>query len=68
MIRHHFEYVVPDDVAGAFGALAAAAAPEVIAGGTWVVPQMTDGTRSPDVVIDTAGSAGIGYRSTTATS
>lgn len=53
MIRHRFEYRAPDAMDAALGLLAERGADvAVMAGGTWLVPNMTRGAEQPPVVLD----------------
>ena len=55
MIKKHFSYHAPSSVTEAAELLAVGnGKTEVIGGGTWVVPEMTSGTRLPTRVVDLA--------------
>lgn len=62
MIKRHFEYHQPSSVDEAAGLLASIEEEtSLISGGTWVVPEMTKGVRSPRHVVDLrrAGAGGV---------
>lgn len=60
MITRHFTYHCPDSIEEAVGLLAQCdAEADVVAGGTWVVAEMTAGLRRPVRVVDLAR-AGLG--------
>jgi CO/xanthine dehydrogenase FAD-binding subunit len=59
MITRHFTYHAPRSAEEAAAILAGAdGETEIIGGGTWVVPEMTNGTRRPSRVVD-LGHAGL---------
>jgi carbon-monoxide dehydrogenase medium subunit len=64
VISHHFEHVAPPDAAGCVAALTTQGA-RVLAGGTWVVPEMGRADSRPAVLVDLRR-AGLGGVTTTA--
>jgi carbon-monoxide dehydrogenase medium subunit len=52
VIPTRFAYEAPQGADEALAILAEAAAPRVLAGGTWVVPELGSGASRPDVVVD----------------
>ena len=52
MISHRFAYHAPDTLAAALEVLDGEAETAVLAGGTWLVPNMTHGLRQPPAVLD----------------
>ena len=61
MIKRRFTYHAPSSIDEAVAAVADVGSDaEIVGGGTWVVPEMTHGTRNPGAVIDlrNAGLAG----------
>jgi CO/xanthine dehydrogenase FAD-binding subunit len=55
MITRHFSYHAPRSAEEAAGILAESGGDtEIIGGGTWVVPEMTNGTRRPSRIVDLA--------------
>ncbi len=59
MIPHRFDYVAPDSVAGCVAALGDGG--RVLAGGTWVLPEMSRSESRPDRLVDLrrAGLGGV---------
>jgi len=59
VIPHRFDYVAPDSVAGCVAALGAGG--RVLAGGTWVLPEMSRAESRPDRLVDLrrAGLGGV---------
>lgn len=52
MISHMFDYQAPARIEDAFSCLDRSSSNAVLAGGTWLIPNMTYGTHQPSLVLD----------------